>query len=161
MPPLHRINPIPGMINDDESRFLHWIARNHVSDDSHIDVRGGLAGGSIHSMCSGLALNTCAVGHSRVHSYDLWRFYPAWSSFFPGANLRLGDDIHPHFRKNLGDFQNIIVTHPGDVLQHRWTGEPIEVLFIDAAKSPDVWLHMLREFVPHCMPGHTLLLHQD
>jgi len=161
IPPMQQVNPVPGMISEDESRYLHWIARNHVSGEGHIVDLGPLAGGSTHALCSGLTINSRAAGRTRVHSYDLWHFFPAWKQFFPGAILSSGDDLHPLFRKNLDAFGSTVVTHPGDLRQHHWTGEPIEILFIDAAKSPDVWQHILREFLPHCVPGRTLLLHQD
>jgi hypothetical protein len=161
LPELAAINPIPSMICDDESRFLHWISRNLVRGDGCIVDLGPLAGGSTHALCSGLALNPRAAGRTRVHSYDLWRFLPGWKSFFPGERLRHGESIHPLFIKNLQAFGNTVVSHAGDLLEHRWSGEPIEILFIDAAKSVELWMHILREFLPHCVPGRTLIVQQD
>jgi hypothetical protein len=160
LPDLRTINPIPGMICEDESRFLHWIATNHLSGAGHIVDLGPLAGGSTHALCSGLALNA-AAGRTRVHSYDLWRLFPGWEAFFPGEHLKIGDDLHPLFMRNLQAFGNIIVSHPGDLCTHRWNGEPIEILFVDAAKAVELWFHMLREFLPCCIPGKTLVVHQD
>lgn len=160
-PELRAINPIPSMICEDESRFLHWIARHRVAGEGHIVDLGPLAGGSTHALCSGLALNAGASGRTRIHSYDLWRFFPGWESFFPGAALRAGDDLHPFFTRNLEAFGNLVVSHPGDLRAHRWGGEPIEILFIDAAKAIEVWAHILREFLPYCIPGRTLIVHQD
>jgi hypothetical protein len=161
LPVLSEINPIPGMICEDESRFLHWIARHAVSGDGHIVDLGPLAGGSTHALCSGLALNPRASGRTRVHSYDLWRFLPGWESFFPGAALRLGDNLHPLFARNLQAFGDVVVSHQGGLRRQRWGGEPIEILFIDVAKASGLWAHILREFFPRCIPGRTLIVHQD
>jgi hypothetical protein len=161
LPDLRAINPIPSMICEDESRFLHWIARNHLSGAGHIVDVGPLAGGSTHALCSGLALNPRAAGRTKVHSYDLWRFFSGWERFFPGVTPKVGDDIYPLFRKNLQAFKDVVVAHPGDLRKHRWDGGLIEILFIDSAKSLDLWTHVLREFLPHCIPGRTLIVQQD
>ena len=160
LPPIEAINPVPSMFCEDESRFLHWVARHCVSGAGHIVDLGPLAGGSTHALCSGLALNSAAAARTKVHSYDLWRFFPGWEPFFPGHALKAGDDLQELFRRNVGANQSLVVPHPGDLRRHRWPGEPIEVLFVDAAKAPELWAHLLREFLPHCIPG-ALVLHQD
>jgi hypothetical protein len=53
-----------------------------------------------------------------------------------------------------------VVPHPGGLVRQRWSGEPIEILFVDVAKAPELWRHILREFLPACLPG-ALLVHQD
>lgn len=149
------------MICDDESLFLHWIGREVASGDGCIVDLGPLPGGSTHALCSGVSLNPRAAGRTRVHSYDLWRFHPDWQSFFPGQRLRRGDRVHPLFTRNLRAFGDMVVTHAGDLRGHRGSGEPIEILFIDATKSVELWRHMLLEFLPHCLPGGTPIVQQD
>ena len=160
-PELSAINPIPSMICEDESRFLHWIARSHLSGRGCVVDLGPLAGGSTHALCSGLALNPRAAGRTRVHAYDLWRFVPGWESYFPAARLKKWDDLLPLFAANVAAYAGVVVPHQGNMLKHRWTGGPIEILFVDAAKSVELWKFVLREFLPHCIPGHTLIVHQD
>ncbi len=160
-PDLRAINPIPSMICEDESRFLHWIAGNHVSGAGCIVDLGPLAGGSTHALCSGLALNPRAAGRTRVHAYDLWRFQHGWEPYFPGARLRAGDNLQPMFAKNLLAYSDVVVSHPGGLRKHRWSGDPIEVLFVDAAKSAELWDHTLTQFLPYCIPGRTLIVQQD
>ena len=159
-PPLAQINPVPSMITEDESRFLHWIARHCVSGDGQVVDLGPLAGGSTHALCSGLAANPAARGRSQVHSYDLWRFFPGWENFFPGAKLRPGDDLLPLFRRNLEAFAGMVVARQGGLVRQRWDGRPIEILFIDVAKTHELWRHVLREFLSCCLPG-SLVVHQD
>jgi hypothetical protein len=160
LPEMPAINPIPSMICEDESRYLHWIARHCLTGEGCVVDLGPLAGGSTHALCSGLALNP-AAGRTRVHSYDLWRLFPGWKAFFPGEHLEIGDDLHPSFTRNLLAFGEKIVSYPGDLRAHRWGGDPIEILFIDAAKAEDSWTHILREFIPSCVPGKSLVVHQD
>lgn len=158
-PPLADINPVPSMICEDESRFLHWIARHRVSGGGQVVDLGPLAGGSTHALASGLALNRSAA-HVQVHAYDLWRFMPGWEAFFPGAALRPGDNIRPFFEGYVKAHRGRIVAHQGGLARQRWSGEPIELLFIDAAKTSLLWEHIARQFLPHCVPG-ALVVHQD
>jgi hypothetical protein len=160
-PALAAINPVPSMINEDESRFLHWVARHWVSGMGHIVDMGPLAGGSTYALCSGLSLNPAARGRTRVHSYDNWRFFPDWQRFFPGTALNAGDDLRPLFERNVRPFAGLVSAHAGDLRAQQWNGEAIELLFIDAAKEPSVWWHIVREFLPSCIPGRTLVIHQD
>jgi hypothetical protein len=125
LPELPAINPIPSMICEDESRFLHWIAKHQATGAGCIVDLGPLAGGSTHALCSGLARNPAAAGRTQVHSYDLWRFFRGWEEFFPGKNLEPGDDLCPLFASNLGPFRGVVVAHPGDLRSHRWIGEAI------------------------------------
>ncbi len=161
LPELRAINPVPSMICEDESRFLHWIARHSLSGEGQIVDLGPLAGGSTHALCSGLARNSRASGRTRVHSYDLWRFLPGWEDFFVGVALRPGDNLLPLFTRNLRAFADVVVPHQGGLRRQRWSGEPIEILFIDVAKASDLWTHILSEFLPCCIPGRTLVVHQD
>jgi hypothetical protein len=121
---------------------------------------GPLAGGSTHALCSGLAANPAALGRTQVHSYDLWRFFAGWERFFPGSALRPGEDLLPLFRRNLKEFAGMVVAHQGGLARQRWSGQPIEILFIDVAKTAELWRHVLREFFTCCMPG-SLVVHQD
>jgi hypothetical protein len=51
--------------------------------------------------------------------------------------------------------------HQGDILESRWSGRPIEILFLDVCITRDIWGHMLREYFPSLMPGVSLVVHQD
>jgi hypothetical protein len=51
--------------------------------------------------------------------------------------------------------------YPGDILTHQWSGAPVEILFIDVAKTWDIQRHLLREFFPHLIPGVSVVVQQD
>jgi hypothetical protein len=150
------------MICDDEKLFLHWIARDYFAGQGQIVDMGALAGASTYSLASGLALNP-RIDQSRrwIHSYDFWRFLPNFDIFFPGQTFSRRQDIFPAFQRNLGDKMRYVNPHQGNIRKYRWDGGPIEILFIDAAKTVDVWWHIWREYFPHAIPGRTLVLHQD
>lgn len=143
---IKQINPVPSMICEDESRFLHWLTRYYFSGQGCILDLGPLAGGSTHALASGLAHNKCLPEDKKlIHSYDTWKFSADWGKFFPGEKLKPFQDIQFLFERNLKDYMKYVRPHKGDICSYPWTGEPIEVIFIDVAKSPLTMEHIVHE----------------
>ena len=159
---MSEINPISSMICSDESQFMHWLARYYYSGCGKIVDMGPLAGGSTYSLASGLSRNE-KVPKARqiICSYDLWDFRVGWEQFFPGRELEPGGNIQPLFEENLKEYIQYVKPYKGDICSQVWPGEPIEILFLDAAKAPETMSHICRYFFPHLIPGISLVLHQD
>jgi hypothetical protein len=156
------INPIRSMIVFDEAQFLHYVARDYYKGGGAIVDFGPLGGGSTHALASGMAENVTSAGRQgRIESYDLWEFCDDWDELFPGHALRAGDDLKEIFLENLRNFHHQVKAHKGDLLQQRWSGGSIEIMFIDAAKTPALMTHIVNEFFPHLIPNHSLVIHQD
>ena len=156
------INPIPSMIIPDEAQFLHYVAREHYKGDGAIVEFGPLAGGSTHALASGMVENSISAARKgRIDSYDLWEFCEGWDCLFPGRALRPGDDLKEIFVENLSAFHGQINPHKGDLSKQRWSGGSIEIMFIDAAKTPALMAHIVDEFFPHLIPNRSLVVHQD
>jgi len=157
-----QINPIPSMIILDEAQFLHYVAREHYKGDGAIVEFGPLAGGSTYALASGMAENSISTARKgRIDSYDLWEFCEGWDCLFPGRALRPGDDLKEIFLENLGSFHSQINPHQGDLSKQWWSGGSIEIMFIDAAKTPTLMTHIVNEFFPHLIPNRSLVIHQD
>ena len=160
--PLLEINPIGSMIIEDESRFLYWLAANYFTGSGKIVDMGPLAGGSTHALACGLMNNASVQSNAElIHSYDMWLFYEDWKQFFPGQSLKDHDDILPCFIANIRKFRSQVVPHKGDISLVGWSDGPIEILFIDAAKTPHVMEHIVDEFYPALIPGRSLVIQQD
>lgn len=71
------------------------------------------------------------------------------------------DDALPHFLENLGLHSARARPTKGDLLKTTWTAGPIELLFIDAAKSAGLMHHICREFFPALVPGRSVVVEQD
>jgi hypothetical protein len=95
-----------------------------------------------------------------IHSYDLWEFCDGWEMFTNGTTLRLGTDIQRYFEANVAVFGDRVVPHKGDLARVRWSGDPIEILFIDAAKSPELMARISDEFFPKLVLG-AYVIQQD
>jgi hypothetical protein len=49
----------------------------------------------------------------------------------------------------------------GDLLEHHWYGYPIEILFIDIAKTEDLNKYIVRSWFPALIPEVSIVVHQD
>jgi len=159
---ISEINPIGSMIGEDESRFLFWLGANYFKGIGIILDLGPLAGGSTYSLANGVLHNIKVSSKDQViYSYDLWSFWDSWGVFFPNKIIRQGQDILPFFIENLANFHNMVIPQKGNLLNAKWDETPIEIIFIDAAKTPQLMEHIVNEFYPMLIPGHSLVLQQD
>ena len=83
----------------------------------------------------------------------------------PGRKLRgrfqAGDSFLDEFLERTAPWGRWIEAHPADLTCTRWTGGPIEVLFVDAMKSWGLADAIVQEFFPHVMAGCGYVFHQD
>jgi len=151
---------VPTMLTPEESLFYHWLGRRVQGDGAVVDL-GAYAGGSAARLLSGLAL-TGRPFH--VHSYDRFRSSRAfWAKFMPDEPLPEADDadLLPVAQRNLAPWADHVTLHVGDIAEKRWTGGPIEILSVDAAKGADMADHIAGAFFPALVPGRSILVQQD
>jgi hypothetical protein len=156
------INPIPSMMHADEARHLYWLAAHQYRGDGKIVDLGPLAGGSAHALAAGLADNPHVDRPRRqIHSCDYWEFTEDIYPYFPGHTLRPGQNLQPLFEANLGSLLPFVAPHKGDLCSCPWRGGAIEILFVDAAKTPETMSYIARHLFPQLIPGHSVVVHQD
>jgi hypothetical protein len=143
--------PIKSMICDDEVLFLYYLASQYYTGTGAIIDMGPLAGGSTYAMASGIS-----AGH--IHSYDLWQYFEGFEGYFGPMAKSL--DLLEEFNRNLGNLAQKVTAHRGDILKQNWTGEPIEIMFIDAAKSTALMHYIANEFFP-CLRTGAYVVQQD
>lgn len=157
------INTIPSMIAPDESLYLHWLARCRYTGQGEIVDGGPLLGGSTVAFAEGLRLNEAVENKAeRIHSYDLFEYTVYMTRLFRrGPQPAPGTSLLPKFRENIKPWAGSVHVYPGDILNYSWSKAPIEILFIDVAKTWEIQLHVLREFFPSLIPGVSIVVQQD
>lgn len=157
------VNPIPSMIVEDESLYLYWLAREKYSGMGEIVDCGPLLGGSTHSLAAGLNANASVANKGkRIHSFDLFKYYADFKSkLLPEADLKNGDSLLPIFLDNVREYVDYLDVTQGDVRDATWGEPPIEILFIDLAKSPEINCHVVNSFFPSLIPNHSIVVQQD
>ena len=151
---------VPTMLTPEEGQLYHWLGRRAQGDGATVDL-GAYAGGSAARLLSGLVLSGRDY---HVHSYDRFRSSRAfWARFLPGEPLPEADDadLLPLVRRHLAPWEDHVTLHVGDIGQMRWTGGPVEILSVDAAKGSAMADHIAAEFFPALVPGRSILIQQD
>lgn len=151
---------VPTMLTPEERQLYHWLGRRVRGDGAVVDL-GAYAGGSAARLLSGIALSGRSA---HVHSYDRFRSSRAfWARYLPDEPLPEADDadLLPVVRRNLAPWEGRVTLHVGDIGQMRWTGGPIEILSVDAAKGAVMADHIAEQFFPSLVPGRSILVQQD
>jgi hypothetical protein len=173
---------VPTMVSRAEQRYLHWLTRTQWRDEGHVLEIGPWLGGSTLCLARGMALAHPAARH-RLHAFDnfTWR---AFMGRFAPLSLDDGQSFEPHFHANVAEQRARIVAHalalpdeaiPGDVEATGVRGsaassappfvwdprEPIEILFVDGAKSWRGMRWLLRSTAPSLRAERALLVCQD
>lgn len=155
-----------GMVGREERACYYWLGRNWLGDRGCIVDAGCFAGASTFCFAAGAADagRRCFAGSKLVHAYDYFKVMDEYvgeaisRDFRP---VRPGDPYLDVFEAQTAPYTDMIATHAGDFLTHRWHGAPIEILFIDIAKTADLNAHACGEFLPHLIPGHSVIVQQD
>lgn len=176
--------PVPTMISREEQRYLYWLTSSAWTGKGVVVEMGPWLGGSTLCLASGIADSEHAERFATpLHVFDNFTWRPFMAG--PGRpDLAPGESFEEQFRANVRDYQDLLAVHcaslpddplPGDPAAHgirdldaadgsllRWTApEPVEILFIDGAKSWEGLRHLLAELAPHLHPGTALLVCQD
>jgi hypothetical protein len=155
-----------GMIGAEERQCFYWLAKHCLSGEGTIVDAGAFIGSSTLCFAAG-----AADGGRRsfrdgplVHAYDYFKAVDAYvaetirKKFRPIAE---GESYLDVFEAQTAEYRDMIVAHPGDFLEQKWGGDPIELLFIDIAKSAKLNAHAIGEFFPSLIPGRSVVIHQD
>jgi hypothetical protein len=157
-----RLRGLPSMLTYGERALLYSLGRGVAPGASLVDA-GCFLGGSTASLALG-----CAERESEprrlIHSYDLFRVDHSARTHYGGliGDLEIGADLRPVFEAVVGDdLLPYVEVHAGDLLEQRWGGQPIDVLFVDVAKTWDLSDHVAHEFFPALVPGRSIVVQQD
>jgi hypothetical protein len=151
-----------GMLGPEERSCFNWIAKDRFSGEGVIVDAGAFLGASAFSFASGLSGRSFAK--KPIHSYDYFAAVDDYVIDDISRNVRpikYGESYLDIFLASVAPYQDLIETHVGNFLDQKWTGDPIEVLFIDIAKTSDLNAHLLREFFPSLIPGRSIIIQQD
>jgi hypothetical protein len=153
-----------GMTSQSEQQWLRKYAAHRYRGVGAIVDLGCLVGATTIAFAEGLALNR-KTRLRRIHAYDLFTWNEGYETWSKGTELeglfRPGESFQPEFMRRTLQWCDSIVVHQEDLSQARWTGGPIEFLYIDAMKSAKVATAIASNFFPHLIPGQSYVAHQD
>jgi hypothetical protein len=157
------------MLDFPEENIPYFLARDYYSGAGEIVEIGSFLGASAFSFAKGLNGSATVTGRDRVgrlRCFDLFRYSENPMKRFLGdpelaQSMREGDDTLPLFNRYLAGYSDFVRPVQGDILEQRWDGGPIEILYVDVAHTEAIFDHILRHFFPHLIPGRSIVVHQD
>jgi hypothetical protein len=156
------VGGIPTMLSKPERRLLYALARDYAAGDAAIVDAGCFLGGSTAALLMGVRDRGSRWKGPPVASYDLFRVEPyTVERFFAEDALRVGESFRNRFDRNVAGFDTPHVVHEGDITEIGWSGEPIDILFLDVLKTSEINDAVLRDFFPSLRPGRSVIVHQD
>jgi hypothetical protein len=153
----------PSMLSQSERRALYVLARDYFQGAGRIVDAGCFLGGSTIALAAGLRDRAQEPENSAIVSYDLFRVEPYTLEHFRDdlPSTSTGDSFRPAFDANLSGFPGRYDVREGDIREIGWSGEPIEILFLDIVKTWEISDSVLSDFFPHLIPGRSVLVQQD
>jgi hypothetical protein len=153
------------MLAREERQFLYALGRDYWRGQGAIIDAGCFLGGSTLSLATGLIDNRATASRiGVVHSYDLFladahqvaSYLKKFGTFSPG------DSVRSVFDAQTLAVRGALTVHEGDLREFPWTAStPIEVLFIDVAKTWGLNDFTIQQFFPALIPGHSIVVQQD
>ena len=158
-----QVAALPTMLMLRERQLLYWLARHYVKGSGRIVDGGCFLGGSTASFASGLAAREKYKPNKTIASYDLYRVEPYTLSDYRDcfSDTTIGASFRKDFETNIAPWSRHVETCEGDVTEIGWSGQRIEVLFIDFAKTWRINDVVLAQFLPNLIPGHSIIVQQD
>ncbi|WP_158743415.1 hypothetical protein [Acidisphaera sp. L21] len=151
------------MLTLHEMALLYALARHVYKGRGAIVDAGPLLGASTFALCRGLADNTMITPAQRVgqvYSFDLFRSQ-GYEKFLGDITPPATGSLLPEFLKVNADHITSIVPHQGDFMSWAWPNMPVEIFFLDLAKSWELNTFAIRHYFPVLIPGESILVQQD
>jgi hypothetical protein len=154
---------IPTMLSKHERRLLYALARDYARGDAAVVDAGCFLGGSTTALLSGVRDRGTRWKGPPVASYDLFRVepYTVERFFTDDRAVHVGDSFRGRFDLYVSGFDVPHVVHEGDIAEIGWSGDPIDILFLDVLKTWEINDAVLRDFFPSLQPGRSVIVHQD
>lgn len=150
------------MLRAPEKQYLYWLMRDQFEGRGAVLDLGPLTGGSTVCLAGGLIDNKAVPDSSKpkVESYDLFYYDGTWGNL-AHRGIHKGDNFFEIFKENIVKVAGQVTPIEGDITQIKSYDAPIEVLFVDLAKSEALMCHVMKTFFPKVLVGTGIVIHQD
>lgn len=162
---------VPSMMSMLERRVLFTLARERYSGTGLIVDAGIFLGASTVCLGEGLRLNKDFKKISKlwkkpIISFERAIINPGMPAFFKRNNVEgmaeAGESFADAVKANIRPVDELVDLRLGDILE---TGQgitdPIEILFLDVLKLPDISRFVVRNFFPRLISGVSIIAQQD
>jgi len=162
---------VPSMMSMPEKRVLFTLARERYTGEGLIIDAGIFLGASTVCFGEGLLLNSAAKKITKrwkkpIISFERAIVNPGMPAFFARNNVKdmaePGESFADAVEANIQPVANLVDLRLGDILETgKGIASPIEVLFLDVLKLPDISRFVIRNFFPRLIPSLSIVVQQD
>jgi hypothetical protein len=156
-----QVRAVPTMLSARELHLLYGLGRRFRGQGRIVDA-GCFLGGSTVALGAGLRDGGAAPAPV-IRTYDLFRagWWTRDSGFADVERLEDGASFRPVFDRYVAPVAPWVEVVEGDVHELEWTGEPIEVAFLDVLKDWEANDHVVAQLFEHLVPGRSIVVQQD
>ena len=151
-----------------EGCSIKWCVLNSYIGEGAVVEAGAFCGASTCCLAAGLRDNPLAAGRSvRISLTTLLRASPTWSIFCGRSSVRRSNWESPSRRSIAALFPRrlpIVCGFTRGTCSIRYVArrpDPIEILFVDVAKTLALSGKVLTEFFTHLIPEKSVVIQQD
>jgi hypothetical protein len=156
-----------GFLYPAEGHLLYYLARDYYRGFGVIVDGGSFLGRSARFLGAGIHENPF-IDKTRapfIHCFDNFVVNDESTAnairSALGRNLVLGDSTRSVFDEATDSVQQWLQVWEGDFHLSLWKERPIEILFVDIAKSPSLNRKLVEMMFPALLPGVSIVIHQD
>lgn len=158
-----RVTNAPTMVSLAERKLLYWLAINNILTENGCIVDAGcFLGGSTLALAAGLNDNESEIDKTgRIFAYDIFvaSAHP-YTLGLAGSGKKQGDLLVDVFLNTMGELHPLVTTVCGDFHISPPPDRPIDILFIDVAKTWSLNARAVQSYFPLLQPG-SIVVQQD
>jgi hypothetical protein len=159
---------VPSMMSIPERQFLYGLAKNYYRGTGVIVDAGIFLGASTNCFGEGLKSNRRAR-HSAVQrpliSFERGVVSPTMPAFFRRNNLPIslqpGESFAEVTRNYVKPVAELVDLRIGNIMQIGAVDAPIEILFLDVLKLPEIAKYVVEHYYSLLIPDHSIVIQQD
>lgn len=150
----HSEKNLLSMLTPYEISYLYYLTKHVYKGDGEIVDLGPYYGLSTYALAAGLKQNSVLDKSKRIYSFDLFL-----SKNYEHYALKENNtgSVFEEYMEVVNGYRDYIHVSPGNLLDMYWEGKPIEILFIDIAKSWELNDHIVRNYFPSLSLGSTVI----
>ncbi|MGB5685429.1 MAG: hypothetical protein WBM35_06445 [Candidatus Electrothrix sp.] len=146
------------MLSSEELQYLIWLTAEVFEGWGSIVDLGPWLGSSSAALAEGLKI---AGRNEKVSCFDLFTWDSSYMEIETVEARKNGEDFFQDFLRETREYNNWIVPLRRDLTEYVWDGGPIEILFVDAAKTWELTNAIIRGFGAYLVPGRSRIILQD
>jgi len=156
------VRPYPvTMLQQDELRYLYWLARDIVDPEGLIVELRAWQAGSTAVLAQAAMDRPPQRPPTRVVTFDRFVCSEYDDTFGGQRDLRPGDDMLPLFERNVAPWRACIQVVKTELADATWDpGQQISLLFVDAVKPPELVEKVWNTFGP-ALRQDAMVVFQD